>query len=263
MMGLLPHRAQCPRGQRRGFGQDLKPQDLLPGAGVRWAAVFQDPYQSLNPVLSVGEQIWEGPLTHGKISRAERIDFAVEQMRAVGIDHAEKRWKDLPHQFSGGMCQRIHLASALACSPEVLFLDEPTSNLDSTSEKPLLELLQRILDERQMACVLVTHHVPMAFTFCDRIQVMHRGCVLETATPLVLFDRARHPYTRMLLRAAGSTQYPRTDWFEDEEGSFQTPNVVDRPVLPPLMEIDEGHTFRDLWANEHALAESEASRGQS
>ena len=163
--------------------------------GGRIGIVFQDPMTSLNPVHRVGDQIAESARIHLGLARASARRHAVELLAAVGIPRATDRADDYPHQFSGGMRQRVMIAIALACDPTLLLADEPTTALDVTIQAQILELIRSLSEEREMAVMLITHDLGIAAGMCDRVNVMYGGRIVETGPVDVMFDRPRMPYT--------------------------------------------------------------------
>ncbi|KGX83617.1 ABC transporter ATP-binding protein [Pontibacillus marinus] len=163
--------------------------------GNQISMVFQDPMTSLNPVFTVEKQMVETIQTHRKVSKKEAIDRAVELLDLVGIPSARSRLKSYPHEFSGGMRQRVMIALALSCDPEVLIADEPTTALDVTIQAQILELLERLQKELGMAIVMITHDLGVVAEVCDRVMVMYAGKPVEFSEVTELFDHPKHPYT--------------------------------------------------------------------
>jgi peptide/nickel transport system ATP-binding protein len=159
---------------------------------------------SLNPVLTVGRQIAETVQLHQKASRAEAMQRAVEMLRVVQIPEPERRVNEYPHQLSGGMRQRVMIALALACNPEVLIADEPTTALDVTIQAQILDLIRRLQKELGMGVVMITHDLGVVAESCDRVVVMYAGKKVEEADVIDLFDRPLHPYTRALMASMPS-----------------------------------------------------------
>jgi len=179
----------------------LGERELQAMRGAEAAMIFQDPLTSLNPVHTIGKQIVEAIRLHRDVSRAAARREAVELLRAVQIPHADARLDDYPHQFSGGMRQRVMIAAALANDPAVLIADEPTTALDVTTQTQILDLLDELCAAHGTAVLLITHDLGMVAGFCDRTLVMYGGRVMETGTTSALFHRPLHPYTIGLLES--------------------------------------------------------------
>jgi peptide/nickel transport system ATP-binding protein/oligopeptide transport system ATP-binding protein len=203
LLGLLPSPpAEVRGGEVRLGGQDLLKMDaaaLRDVRGRRVGFVFQDPMTSLNPVFTVGDQLAEPLRRHLGMTRRQAADRAAELLDLVGIPDARRRLADYPHQFSGGMRQRVMIAIALACEPEVLIADEPTTALDVTIQAQILELVRGLRQKLGMAIVWITHDLGVIAGIADRVMVMYAGQVVEQAPVRELFAHPRHPYTRALL----------------------------------------------------------------
>jgi peptide/nickel transport system ATP-binding protein len=167
--------------------------------GDRISMIFQEPMTSLNPVLTVGRQIAETVQLHQKAGRAEAMKRAVDMLRLVQISEPERRVNEYPHQLSGGMRQRVMIALALACNPELLIADEPTTALDVTIQAQILDLIKRLQQELGMGVILITHDLGVVAESCDRVLVMYAGRKVEEAGAIELFERPLHPYTRALM----------------------------------------------------------------
>jgi peptide/nickel transport system ATP-binding protein len=172
--------------------------------GDRISMIFQEPMTSLNPVLTIGRQIGETVMLHQKVGRREALTRSVEMLRLVQIAEPERRVTEYPHQLSGGMRQRVMIALALACNPEVLIADEPTTALDVTIQAQILELLRGLQQRLGMGIVLITHDLGVVAETCDRVVVMYAGRKVEEASTIDLFERPLHPYTRALMASMPS-----------------------------------------------------------
>ncbi|MDR7244957.1 MULTISPECIES: ABC transporter ATP-binding protein [Priestia] len=195
-------------------GQDLtklsekKMRDIR-GADI--SMIFQDPMTALNPTLRVGEQISENIMQHENISKEKAKEKAFEMLELVGIPNPKERLKQYPHEFSGGMRQRIVIAMALVCNPEVLIADEPTTALDVTIQAQILELFKNIQQKTDVSIVLITHDLGVVAQVADRVAVMYAGKIVEIGTRRDIFYTPQHPYTKGLLRSV-----PRLDLYESE-----------------------------------------------
>jgi peptide/nickel transport system ATP-binding protein len=191
-------------GQVLWKGRDLvplPPRQMQALRGREIAFIFQEPMTSLNPVYRVGEQITEGLRLHQRLSRPQALERAVELLRLVGIPTPDQRVRDYPHQFSGGMRQRVMIAMALACSPQLLIADEPTTALDVTIQAQILDLLGELKERLGMAVLLITHAMGVVAEVAQRVVVMYAGQVVEAAPVQTLFARPLHPYTKGLIHS--------------------------------------------------------------
>lgn len=185
-------------------GQDLttkSQKDLIKVRGEQISMIFQDPMSALNPVFTIGDQIAETLLLHKQVSKEEAWKQAIEMLKLVGIPDPEMRAKQYPHEMSGGMRQRVVIAMALICKPELLIADEPTTALDVTVQAQILDLLRRLQEELGMAIILITHDMGVAAEMADRIIVMYAGKIVEEGTVEEIFDHPSHPYTIGLLKS--------------------------------------------------------------
>ena len=214
VMGLLASNGHIASGQILFDGEDISPlapafagnpkayeEKMKSIRGNRIGMIFQDPMTFLNPVLRVGTQLTEGILCHEKCSREEAKNRAISLMKQVGIPSAEERFRQYPFEFSGGMRQRIVIASALACRPRLIIADEPTTALDVTVQAQILELLRDIAREQNTAVIMITHDLGVVAQLCERVNIMYAGQIVERGTLDEIFYDPRHPYTRGLLRS--------------------------------------------------------------
>ena len=194
------------------------------------AMIFQDPMTSLNPVFTVGEQIAEALRLHRKLSRRDAREATVAAMREVAIPDPSRRVNDYPHQLSGGMRQRVMIAMALACNPKLLIADEPTTALDVTIQAQILELLNELRRQRELAVLLITHDLGVVAEVADRVAVMYTGRIVEESNVDELFERPKHPYTEGLLRSVPkltTAEVAKKERLETIEGTV--PNPTDLP----------------------------------
>jgi peptide/nickel transport system ATP-binding protein len=252
------------QGQILWLGRDLVTLDAVEMSKIRGkeiAMVFQEPMTSLNPVYTVGEQIAEGIRLHDGIGFREAFDKSIEVLRLVHIPKAEKRARDYPHQFSGGMRQRVMIAMAVSCNPKLLIADEPTTALDVTIQAQVLDLLQEMKSRFGMAILLITHAMGVVAEMAQRVVVMYAGKVVEEASVEQLFESPRHPYTQGLIRSilridrtasrkAKLTAIPGTvpSLLRPPEGCrfasrCQFATDFCRQQEPPLRERADGHKF--------------------
>ncbi|GGE20234.1 peptide/nickel transport system ATP-binding protein/oligopeptide transport system ATP-binding protein [Gemmobacter megaterium] len=237
LLGLLPSPpAQNAGGQVMFEGKDLlkvSASELRAVRGGRIGFIFQDPMTSLNPVFTVGYQIMEPLRKHMGLDKERARKRAAELLDLVGIPDAARRLKDYPHQFSGGMRQRVMIAIALACDPKVLIADEPTTALDVTIQAQILELVRDLRQKLGMAIVWITHDLGVIAGIADRVMVMYGGQVVEMAPVKELFARPRHPYTQALLQTIPSLHGPRGDRLRTIDG--QPPILRKAPSACPFM----------------------------
>lgn len=228
IMGLTPRNAI--RGGSARFGDDdllaLSQEKLRHHLGRSIAMVFQDPMTALNPVVPIARQITEAPRRRLGLSKAAATARALDLLELVGIPEAKKRLRQYPHQLSGGMRQRVTIAVALACDPDLLIADEATTALDVTVQKQILDLLQEIQRERNMAMIMVSHDVGVLAGRTDELMVMYGGRVMERATTRDLFAHHQHPYTRALLEAVPRMDLPRHSRLQAIPGVPPDPTVA-------------------------------------
>jgi len=231
LMGLTRSRNTTISGSVTFGGRDLTqlPDDELRALrGEHIAMIFQDPMTSLNPVYRVGDQIAEMIRAHRQVSKKDAVARAVELLRSVGIPNPERRVRDYPHEFSGGMRQRVMIAMALALEPEVLIADEPTTALDVTIQAQILGLLRTLNREKNTAVVLITHDLGVVAEIADKVVVMYAGQVVEEAPLETLFYQPRHPYTWGLLGSIPRPDEPRPERLTQIPG--HPPSLLDPPT---------------------------------
>src|SRR5206468_2937128 len=202
MMGLLPKAARRSARQLRFIGEDLaqaKPGRVNALRGDRMAMIPQEPMTALNPAYTIGDQLMEAHLHHRRAGVAAARARAIELLGKVGIASAEQRLRQYPHQLSGGLRQRVMIAMALMCGPELLIADEPSTALDVTIQAQILRLLAELQQELGIAMVLITHDLGVVARIAQRVAVMYAGEVVEEGTAAEIFSAPRHPYTRGLL----------------------------------------------------------------
>ena len=212
MLGVLPPEARVTSGQILLDGVDLVPlgnSQLNRIRGPKISMIFQEPMSALNPVMRVGRQIAEGPEVHLGYSRSRAAERALELMRRVGIPDPERRFRAYPHEFSGGMRQRVMIAIALACDPEITLCDEPTTALDVTIQDQILRLLAGLCRETGVSLVFVTHDLPVVAQVCQQLAVMYGGQIVERGDVRDVLLDPRHPYTLGLVRSAPDFEYVR------------------------------------------------------
>jgi oligopeptide/dipeptide ABC transporter ATP-binding protein len=212
ILGVLPPEARITSGQVLLNGVDLvgMPQSELNRVrGPKIAMIFQEPMSALNPVMRVGWQIAEGPQVHLGLNHKQSAARAIELMRRVGIPDPERRFRSFPHEFSGGMRQRVMIAIALSCQPSLILCDEPTTALDVTIQDQILRLLSGLCQEEGVSLVFVTHDLPVVAQLCQRLSVMYAGRIVETGTVREVLTQPRHPYTLGLVRSAPDVDHPQ------------------------------------------------------
>ena len=278
IIGLLQNPGKVIGGSIRFAGEnvlDYDEEQMRQFRGNKVSMIFQNPMTCLNPVYTIGNQLMEALTCHNKsVTRKEAWARAVEMLELVGINNAEKRMDQYPHEFSGGMRQRAMIAMALICSPKLLIADEPTTALDVTIQAQILELMKDIQKKTGMAIIFITHNLGVVAEICDHVSVMYAGHIVEQGKVNDIFYRPAHPYTRGLLRSM-----PRVDELEHErlipiEG---TPvDLLDPPAgcpfgprcescmkiclnsAPPMLEVGEDRHLSACWL--HVKEMKEANR---
>jgi oligopeptide/dipeptide ABC transporter ATP-binding protein len=280
ILGILARNGRVTQGRAVFEGQDLIGMDdaeLRRIRGKEVAMIFQDPMTSLNPVMTVGAQIREALETHMGMDKKAANARAGELLDQVGIPGARQRLKDYPHQFSGGMRQRVMIAIALSCEPKLLIADEPTTALDVTIQAQILELLKALVREHRTALVMITHDLGVVAGMCERVNVMYGGMFMETGSAEAIFGSPRHPYTLGLLQSVPRLDAARKARLHPIEGAprdMLTPPQAcpfaprcryeveqSRQAVPPLVELEPGHfvaCFNPVPADEWRRSREEA-----
>ena len=262
LLRLVPEPGRIVEGEIRFNGKDLLRmplEEMRRVRGNRISMIFQEPMTSLNPVFRIGDQIAEVLLLHKGRSRQEALETAVDLMHQVGIPAPRERLKDFPHQLSGGMRQRVMIAMALACNPQLLIADEPTTALDVTIQAQILELLARLKSERGMATLMITHDLGIVAKTADRVAIMYAGRMLEVASVQELFANPLHPYTLGLLACIPRVGEKRHR-LQPINGTVPNPGNLPEGCsflercpqafapcegrMPPLQEVAPGHLVR-------------------
>jgi len=276
IMRLIPD----PPGKTVGGEVIFEGQDLLklPDSqmrrvrGKQISMVFQEPMTSLNSVLSIERQLTESLELHLGMSKTEARREAVRRLEQVGIPDPERRLKQFPHQFSGGMLQRVMIAMALSCNPKLIIADEPTTALDVTIQAQILELMKNLSREYGVSLIIITHNLGVVARYADRVNIMYAGKIIERGTARDIYRNPSHPYTLGLLNSVPRLDLPRKEKLDPVEG--QPPDLMNLPAgcsfrercrfaiercaeeIPPLQSVSEGH-FSACFA-----AETLVSRAQ-
>ena len=268
IMRLIQRPGRTVSGEVNFAGQDLLALDDTEMRRIRgkdMAMIFQEPMTSLNPVLTIGKQLTEALMLHLGMEQSAADDKAGELLEKVGIPEGRGRLRDFPHQFSGGMRQRVMIAMALSCDPKMLIADEPTTALDVTIQAQILELVKALGQEMGTAVLIITHNLGVVARYADRVNVMYAGKIIERGTAREIYTNPRHPYTIGLLNSVPRLDQPRKEQLDPIEGS--PPDLIGLPEgcsfrprcryaidrcaveYPPLVEVTEGHTAA-CWVSE-------------
>ncbi|MGZ4123780.1 MAG: ABC transporter ATP-binding protein [Tumebacillaceae bacterium] len=276
IMRLLPKSgARIAGGTIRFKEQDLlglSEKDMRAIRGNEIAMIFQEPMTSLNPVHTIGKQLSEMVMLHRSYTKKQAHDHAIQMLKRVNIPRPEQVVNEYPHQLSGGMRQRVMIAMAMSCDPELLIADEPTTALDVTIQAQILDLMRELKEKQGTSILLITHDLGVVAEMCDRVIVMYAGQVVETADVLTLFDNPSHPYTQGLMRSV-----PKVD--EDQDRLDSIPGNVPIPgsvkqgcrfasrcshvtakcleTAPPLFDLGNGQQSR-CWLQEDTVLKKEA-----
>ncbi len=261
LLRLLPEPpAKILEGEAWFEGKDLlkmRGEEMRRIRGRKISVVFQEPMSSLNPVLTVGRQLTESLVQHGLMERKQAREESIRLLDTVGIPDADRRLAQYPHQFSGGMRQRVMMAMALSCSPSLIIADEPTTAVDVTIQAQLLEIIHSLTERLQVAVLLITHNLGVVAKYAKRVNVMYAGRIVEQGTAEEIYGHPRHPYTQALLRSVPRLDRDRQTKLVPIEG--QPPDLLYRPPgcgfnprcfcvrpecreeWPPLEAVTEGH----------------------
>lgn len=235
----------------------LSEREMRSVRGNEISMIFQDPMTSLNPVFTVGDQIMESIRTHRKMSKKEAKKAAIDMLKLVGIPEAEKRIDMYPHEFSGGMRQRVMIAIALACNPKLLIADEPTTALDVTVQAQILDLMRHLQDTIDTSIIMITHDLGVVWEMCDKVLVMYAGNTVESGSVKTIFDNPLHPYTWGLLDSQITSDIGNEEKLSAIPGTppdlrmeIKGCHFADRcpyaqdicfSTRPNLIEVEEGH----------------------
>jgi len=271
MLKLLPPSGRITSGEILFNGTDLVQADraaMREYRGGRISMIFQDPMSSLNPLIPVGKQVEEMIVTHHKYPKKELKSMVMELFKKVQIPDPSKRYRCYPHEFSGGMRQRVMIAMALACKPSLLIADEPTTALDVTIQDQIIKLLRSLQDEMEMSTIFISHNLGVVAEICNRVMVMYGGMVMEHAGIEDIFNNPKHPYTMGLLNAIPSINQDRSASLQSIPGS--PPDLSNPPEgcpfhprcryarkicstrVPPLTNVSEDHASRCWLLREDA-----------
>ena len=271
LMRLLADNAVIESDNIMFDGQDITnptEKEMQKIRGNEMAMIFQDPMTSLNPLFTVGQQLTEHLIKHKKVSKKEANDLAIKMLDMVGIPSPEKRLKQYPHEFSGGMRQRVMIAMSLICEPKLIIADEPTTALDVTIQAQILDLMKGLKEKVNSTIILITHDLGVVADLCTRINVMYGGLVVEEGSDEDIFYNGKHPYTWGLLNSVPNPKSEIKEKLTPIEG--QPPDLLKPPVgcpfaarckytmkvciekQPPLFEISEGHRAACWLCHENA-----------
>ena len=261
LMRLIQNPGKNVAGEVIFDGKDLLSLSDKEMRGIRgkdMSMIFQEPMTSLNPVLTVGRQLTEALQLHMGMNKKQATDRSGELLTMVGIPEGSTRLRDYPHQFSGGMRQRVMIAMALSCNPKMLIADEPTTALDVTIQAQILELVQKLGKELGTSVLIITHNLGVVARYADRVNVMYAGKIIERGTAREIYGNPRHPYTIGLLASVPRLDEARKEMLQPIEG--MPPDLIELPQgcsfrarcayaidrcateIPPLVEVSEGHT---------------------
>jgi oligopeptide/dipeptide ABC transporter ATP-binding protein len=261
IMGLIPYPpGRVEEGEAIFEGEDLLKlprEEMRRVRGRKIAMVFQEPMTSLNPVLTIERQLTEALQVHLGMDRPDAVQRALALLERVGISDPERRLRQYPHQFSGGMRQRMMIAMALSCEPRLIIADEPTTAVDVTIQAQILELMKSLTQEAGVSLIIITHNLGVVARYADRVNVMYAGRIIERGSAMEIYGHPRHPYTIGLLHSVPRLDQPRKEKLDPIEG--QPPDLANLPdgcpfrdrcrysidqcavEFPPYLPISEGH----------------------
>lgn len=267
IMGLLPKNVRIESGSIKLKDTELtslSQKEMRKVTGDRISIIFQEPMTSLNPVLTVGKQVREAITLHRNVSKEEAKKMVIDMFRNVGIPEPERRYNAYPHELSGGLRQRVMIAMAMVCEPELLIADEPTTALDVTVEAQILHLMRQLRDEKNTSILMITHNLGVVAEICDTVYVMYAGQVVEHADVFELFKNPSHPYTEGLMGSLPTVNskerlksipgiVPKLDKLPKgcrlhDRCKYATERC--RNEMPPLYDIGNGHTVRCFQVEE-------------
>lgn len=269
--------AEYKEGKILFHGQDLlslPENEMKKIRGNKISMIFQDPMSSLNPTSRIGDQLIEGLIKHKRMSRSIALQHAVQLLERVGIPHAKSRLKHYPHEFSGGMRQRVIIAMALACDPELIIADEPTTALDVTIQAQILTLMKKLQKETNTSIILITHDLGVVAEVCDKVIVMYAGEVVESGSVEEIFSNPTHPYTKGLMKSVPRLDMDRRSRLYSIVGS--PPDLLDPPKgcsfyprceyamkvckdFHPELELVSGTQQSSCWLH-HPMAQAAAAK---
>lgn len=277
IMRLIPNPpGQIVSGQINFNGKDLLTlhnDEMRKIRGKEIAMIFQEPMTSLNPVLTIGRQLTETLKVHLYMCKEDCWRRAAEVLKLVGISHPEQRFSQYPHQFSGGMRQRVMIAMALTCNPKLILADEPTTALDVTIQAQILELLKELSRRLGVAMIIITHNLGVVARYADKVNVMYASKVIESGSSIEIYHQPKHPYTIGLLNSVPRLDEPRKTKLDPIEG--QPPDLINPPrgcrfqprckfvkercgeELPPLIELGGGHRCACWFAGKLDVADKQ------
>ncbi len=271
LLGLIPSPpGRIEAGTALFDGADLlamNQREIQAIRGRRISMIFQDPMTALNPYMSIGGQLTEPLRVHGKMPKSEAMDRAAEALKSVGILDGARRMKDFPHQYSGGMRQRVMIAMALITKPDLLIADEPTTALDVTVQAQILDLIKKMQEELGMAVILVTHDMGVIAATCDRVLVMYAGRICEAANADELFGAPRHPYAKALMASMPSAHEHGQELYTIPGMPPDLSGAMERCPFAPRCEraderCEEGAPALEVIAGSHSSSCIHAQAGE-